>query len=62
MTPAEHIESLADFLDRCADKQRKAFKEGGTAYQHGQADALQFSATHLRQTWKEIEGNDDANP
>lgn len=62
MSPDEHIDSLAEFLHRCADSQRAAFKNGGTAYQHGQADALMFAAHHLRETWKTIKEHSDANP
>lgn len=62
MTPDEHIDALCEFLCRCADRQREAFKNGGTAYQNGQADALMFSAHHLRETWKTIKEICDANP
>lgn len=48
MTPTEHMQSLAEFFERCGATSRRQFKDGKGEYHEGQADGLFFAAVHLR--------------
>lgn len=63
MTPIEHLQSLADFFDRCGRRAHRQFKREGRTYDDGQSDAFHACAVHLRALAAELsEGNDDAAP
>lgn len=62
MTPAEHIEGLCDFLDRCGYRARAEFKKGAGSYYDGHADGFFASALYLRELLTDMETDQNAHP